>query len=129
MHIFEKILRKIVHSPEPPGLLARRHELMLLPPPHEGHPVLHVLEEVCLLNREVLVHYLEELSVSEDVGGADLHRHGGQLVQGCLAGVVVKVGAGRHSLPQSLSHPNKHPLDHAHAVLGERPILISMISG
>ena len=47
---------------------------MLLPPPCEGHPILHVLEEVCLLDREVLVHYLEELAVSEDVGSADLEK-------------------------------------------------------
>ena len=57
---------------------------MFLSPPHEGHPVLHVLEEVCLLDRKVLVHYLEELPVSEDVWGADLDSHGGQLVQGSL---------------------------------------------
>ena len=57
---------------------------MFLSPPHEGHPVLHVLEEVCLLDRKVLVHYLEELPVSEDVWGADLDSHGGQFVQGSL---------------------------------------------
>ena len=66
---------------------------MLLPPPLEGHPVLHVLEKVCLLDREVLIHDLEELAVGEDAGRADLHCHGGQLVQGGLAGVVVKVAA------------------------------------
>ena len=65
----------IIHPPEPPGLLARRHELMLLPPPCEGHPILHVLEEVCLLDREVLVHYLEKLAVSEDVWSADLEKN------------------------------------------------------
>ena len=48
---------------------------MLLPPPCEGHPILHVLEEVCLLDREVLVHYLEKLAVSEDVWSADLEKN------------------------------------------------------
>ena len=109
----------MIHVPEPPGLLARRHKLVLLPPPPEGHPVLHVLEEVCLLDREVFVHYLEELAVCENVRGADLHRHGGQLVQGGLAGVVVQVGAGGDSLPQRVPAPHKHPLDNTHPVLGE----------
>ena len=65
---------------------------MFLSSSYESHPVHHVLEEICLLHREVFVHDLEELSVSENVRGAHLYCHTIQLVNSSMAGVVVNVG-------------------------------------